>query len=447
MDTLVIIAQFILSITILVFLHELGHFAPSKWFKTRVEKFYIFFDPWFSLFKIKRGDTEYGIGWLPLGGYVKIAGMVDESFDTEQLKRDPQPWEFRSKPAWQRLIIMLGGVTVNFLLGFFIFAMLLWAKGEEYLPSSQLKDGIYADSLGRLMGLQNGDKILKIGDKDFIKFNPQQINLEVGLNGARSFLVERNGVQQLVEIPEETTQGLLANNRKNQVIIQPRFPFKIAEMPEGSPAKKAGLMADDVIVELNGEKIQFFDEFLEKIKQYPSQEVSVAVLRGNFDTLEFKIMTTEDAKIMAVAYPYLHFFQTETQRYELGPAFIAGFNKGVQFIGNQLKAFGRIFQGKEKASESLGGFVSIAKLFPSTWDWGVFWNMTAILSLVLGFMNLLPIPGLDGGHVFFLFLEILTGKKFSDRTMERITMIGFIILISLFLYANGLDVMRIFKGN
>jgi regulator of sigma E protease len=445
METIVIIAQFVLSLTILVFLHELGHFAPSKWFGARVEKFYIFFDAWFSLFKFKKGDTEYGIGWLPLGGYVKIAGMVDESFDREQLKKDPQPWEFRSKPAWQRLIIMLGGVTVNFILGFLLFGLLFWRFGESYVPAAQLKDGIAVDTAGRAMGLQDGDQILFIGDKAFDRFSPQMINLEVGLNEVREITVLREGEKIVVDVPEEATLGLLSNKSKDRPVIEPRYPFVIANIPEGTPAAKAGLLAEDKVIGLNAQPIRFYQEFAREIKDKNGVTLQIKVLRNQTDTLEFAVTTTEEAKIGVQPYSYLHFFETEKQRYNLVEAIPAGVNKGVAFISNQLKAFGQIFTGKTKASESLGGFVSIAKLFPGKWNWEIFWNMTAVLSLVLGFMNLLPIPGLDGGHVFFLFIEMITGKKVSDKIIEKATMVGFILLISLLLYANGLDVMRLFN--
>ncbi len=445
MDILVITGQFFLSLSILVLLHELGHFIPSKLFGARVEKFYIFFDPWFSLFKVKKGDTEYGIGWLPLGGYVKISGMVDESFDKEQLKQEPQPWEFRTKPAWQRLIIMLGGVTVNFLLGFFIFAMLLWHFGEEYIPSTELKDGIYADSLAQKLGLQTGDEILFIGEKPFDKFRPQVLSLEIGLNEARSITVIRDDQQMDIKVPEESTAGLLSSKNNDNPIISPRYPFVVAIVPDNSPAATAGIQAEDRIISLNGNQIEFYDQFADQIKNLPSSNITLGVLRNQSDTVELNVLTTEEAKIGVSPYSYVHFFETEKQKYSLGAALPAGVKKGVNFISNQLKAFGQIFSGKAKASESLGGFVSIAKLFPSTWNWEIFWNMTAILSLVLGFMNLLPIPGLDGGHVVFLLWEVVTGKKVRDKIVENATLVGFILLIALLLYANGLDVMRFFN--
>jgi regulator of sigma E protease len=444
MDIVVIVSQFFLSLTILVLLHEMGHFFPSKWFGARVEKFYIFFDPWFSLFKVKKGDTEYGVGWLPLGGYVKISGMIDESFDKEQMKQDPQPWEFRTKPAWQRLIIMLGGVTVNFLLGFFIFAMLFWSFGEQYLPNDKVKDGIYPDSLGQVIGLKTGDQILKLGDKPFTRFNPQALSLELGLHEVKTITVSREGQEKVIQVPESVVPALLSSDRKDKALIMPRFPFVAAQIPDSTPAALAGLKTDDAIIGLNGQPIRFYDEFMEQIKPLKDTDVSLQVLRGA-DTLELNMRTTTDAKIGVLPYFYPHFYEFDRQAYSLGEAIPAGVKKGVNFIRNQLLAFGQIFEGKAKASESLGGFVSIAKLFPSTWNWEIFWNMTAVLSMVLGFMNLLPIPGLDGGHVFFLFIEMITGRKVSDKVIEKATLVGFILLVALLLYANGLDVMRLFN--
>jgi regulator of sigma E protease len=444
MDIVVITAQFFLSLTILVLLHEMGHFFPSKWFGARVEKFYIFFDPWFSLFKFKKGDTEYGFGWLPLGGYVKISGMIDESFDKEQLKQDPQPYEFRSKPAWQRLIIMLGGVTVNFLLGFFIFSLLFWSYGEQYLPNASVKDGIYPDSLGRVIGFEPGDRIVRLGDKPFTRFNPQAISLELGLHEVKTITVERAGTETMISVPEEAVPALLSSDRKDKSLITPRFPFIIAQVQDSTPAALAGLQVDDRVIALNDISFEFHDQFIEEVKAYKDSDITLTLLRGG-DTIIQELHTTAEGKIGVLPYYYNHFFEFETQKYSLTEAFPAGVSKGVNFIKNQLLAFGQIFGGKAKASESLGGFVSIAKLFPSTWDWQIFWNMTAILSMVLGFMNLLPIPGLDGGHVFFLLVEMISGRKVSDKIIEKATLVGFILLIALLLYANGLDVLRLFN--
>lgn len=442
MDYLIMAGQLMLSLSILIVLHEMGHFFPAKWFGTRVEKFYLFFDPWFSLFKIKKGETEYGIGWLPLGGYVKISGMIDESFDTEQMQQEPQEYEFRSKKAWQRLIIMLGGVTVNFILGFFLYGMVLWVWGEEYLPNKNVQYGIYADSLGLDMGLRDGDHIVAIGDKPFDIFNERTVFKEIVINNASSITVNREGAEVKLPVEEKFVDILSRHENKDKTIFIPRTPFVAAEFfPEG-PAEKAGIQKEDQIIALNGQPTPFFTDFYTLVKPLKSQEVSVAVLRNETDTLNFTMTTTENGAIGVYPYSFTRFFDTERLEYTLAAAIPAGVAKGWSFLGDQVKAFGQMFRGKIKASESLGGFGSIGQMFGNVWLWERFWTMTAILSLILAFMNLLPIPALDGGHVMFLFYEVVTGRKPSDKFMEYATMIGFIIVISLVLYANGLDIIR-----
>ncbi|MBP7273195.1 MAG: RIP metalloprotease RseP [Saprospiraceae bacterium] len=445
MEYVVLIAQLILSLSILVVLHECGHFFPAKWFKTRVEKFYLFFDPYFSLFKKKIGETEYGIGWLPLGGYVKIAGMVDESFDTAQLQQEPQPWEFRSKPAWQRLIIMLGGVIVNFLLGIFIFAMLYWHWGEEYLPASQVSYGIYADSLGQQLGLQNGDKVLKVGNKPFVKFNDRVLVKEIVINGANTIEVERNGQHVVLPVNEKFVGILSQYDSKDKQLFTARVPFVAGKVVADMPAGKAGIKDKDKIIAINNMPTAYFDEFYTEIKKHKSDSVQVSVLRDDKDTISFALQTTPEGTIGIAPLPATFFYKTEKQKYSIVEAFPAGAKKGFGFLNDQIKAFGQMFKGKIKASESLGGFASITNLFPRQWDWEQFWNVTGVLSMILGFMNLLPIPGLDGGHVMFLLWEVFTGRKVSDKVMEYATMIGFALILGLMIYANGLDIFRFLK--
>ncbi len=442
MDYVVMAGQLMLSLSILIVLHELGHFVPAKLFGTRVEKFYLFFDPWFSLLKVKKGETEYGIGWLPLGGYVKISGMIDESFDTEQMKSEPQPWEFRSKPAWQRLIIMLGGVTVNFILGFFIFGMVLWIYGEEYLPNENVKYGIYADSLGQEMGLRTGDHIVSVGGKPFDKFNDRVVVREIIFNNADQLTVRRD--EREVELPiDEKFVGVLSSyENKDKLLFLPRYPFVVGRVVEGTPADGAGVLAEDHIIGLNGKPTPYFDSFLEKVKRHKEEQVDVRLVRNERDTLSLTMTTTENGTIGVVPYGATYFFDTERQEYTFLEALPAGTIKGWQFLTDQLKAFGQMFRGKIKPSESLGGFGSIGRMFGGVWQWERFWTMTAILSLILAFMNLLPIPALDGGHVMFLLYELVTGRKPSDKFMEYATLVGFIIVIALVLYANGLDILR-----
>ena len=442
---IVVIAQFFLSLSILVVLHELGHFLPAKWFGTKVEKFYLFFDPWFSLFKFKKGDTEYGVGWLPLGGYVKIAGMVDESFDMEQMEGEPQDWEFRSKPAWQRLIIMLGGVTVNFLLGFFIFAMLLFKFGDKYLPSQNATYGIAVDSIGYDMGLRDGDHILKIGSKDFDRFSPAALRQGVIFDEAKSMLVKRDQLKVTLPISDDYVQKLSSQDYSDYRIFAERFPFIINSITKKTPGEKIGLKLNDKIVGLNGVRTDYYHDFSKLVKERNERNVSLMVERDG-DLKVFDIELTEDLKIGVHAKTAMDLFETEIQNYTLAQSFPAGYKKGMDFLKSQFKAYGLMAKGKLRVNDSLGGFGSIAKLFPKYWDWQTFWRMTAILSLILAFMNLLPIPALDGGHVMFLMWEMLTGKKPSDTFMERATLVGFILIIGLVLYANGLDIWRWWKG-
>jgi len=443
MSILSMAGQLMLSLSILIVLHELGHFIPARLFKTRVEKFYLFFDPWFSLFKIKKGDTEYGIGWLPLGGYVKISGMIDESFDSAQMAQEPQPWEFRSKPAWQRLIIMLGGVTVNFILGFILFGMSLFIWGESFIPASQVKEGISVDSLGRDLGLLDGDKILKVGDKPFKEFNDRLIIRGIIIDNAKSIEVLRN--EEVVNIPvdDKWVDILSRYENKSNFLFSARIPFKISSVTENSPAEKGGMKTDDVVIGFNDMVTPYFSDFAKAVKPYANKEILIHVIRNN-DTVSLPLTTTKEAKIGAYTYPYNHYFKSEVRNYTLMEAIPAGIVLGSQFLGDQFKAFGQMFKGKIKASESLGGFGSIASMYGDVWVWERFWKMTAILSLILGFMNLLPIPALDGGHVMFLLYEVVTGRKPSDKFMEIATTIGFILILSLVIFANGLDIFRNF---
>ncbi len=441
----VVIAQFALSLSILIILHELGHFIPAKWFNTRVEKFYLFFDPGFSLFKKKIGETEYGIGWLPLGGYVKISGMVDESLDTEVLKEEPKPWEFRSKPIWQRLIIMLGGVTVNFILGFLIFGLMLWQYGSEYLPSSELKYGLQVDSIAQEMGLQNGDHILAVGNAPFDHYNPGLIRSEIGINNAKTITVMRDGSEKIIDIDPRFTQVLTSYEYKDAFLVAPRMPVEIMKVVKDSNAEKAGLQEDDKILAINSTDTRYFDQFLKEIHQHKGEEITLAVDRGG-NNMSIPAQVTEEGTLGFQNYGFDHFFTFDTENYTLAAALPKGVQQGWNFIMTQIKAFGQMFRGKIKASDSLGGFGTISKLFPDQWDWQIFWRNTAILSLILGFMNLLPIPALDGGHVMFLLIEAVTGRKPSDKVMEVATIIGFVLVIGLVLYANGLDVWRWWKG-
>jgi len=377
MEYLIMIGQLMLSLSILIVLHEMGHFFPARWFNTRVEKFYLFFDPYFELFKIKKGDTEYGIGWLPLGGYVKISGMIDESMDKEQMKQPPQPWEFRSKPAWQRLIIMLGGVTVNFILGFFIYAMVLFVWGEEYLPNTNAEFGIHADSLGIEMGLQNGDKILSVNNKSMEKFSDRFILTEVVFNEARKMTVERNGSKLTLPIDEKWVSELTSYKNKNERLFTTRLPFVVQNVPEKgeSPGREAGIQVNDKILAVNGQPTPFFDQFVAAAKEKKGQDVMITLERKD-QKLELPVTLTNNGTIGLYRHNYPHFFDTERQEYSLFESFPAGINKGCDFLSTQFKAYGQMFKGKIKVTESLGGVGSIGGLFGREWIWERFWQLS-----------------------------------------------------------------------
>lgn len=455
--------QLMLSLSILIVLHEFGHYLPAKWFKIRAEKFYLFFDPYISLFKAKKLDgkwqmktalskdqefkndnpdqTEWGIGWLPLGGYVKIAGMIDESFDKEQMEGPAKNWEFRSKPAWQRLIVMLGGVTVNFILGFLLLGLVLWGWGETYLPTASAKYGIYVDDLGAEMGLMDGDKVLKIGDKPFDKFNPRLLVTAVVIDGANSIEVERNGQRVNIPIDPKFTNILASHETKSKEIFGARIPVTIGKLGEGYPAIEAGFKEEDQLIGVGGVSTQYFNEFAKALKENSGQNVDIQVIRdGKEMVINSKV--TEDGRLGFAPYGFDKYFDVARQKYSLMEAIPMGFVDGYKFLASQIKAFGRMFSGELDPSSSLGGFGTFASIFGSSWDWGHFWKMTGIISLILAFMNLLPIPALDGGHVMFLLYEMVSGRKPSDTFLEYATMAGFILVMGLVLYANGLDIMR-----
>lgn len=432
--------QLILSLSILVVLHELGHFLPAKWFKCRVEKFYLFFDPWFSLFKKKIGETEYGIGWLPLGGYVKIAGMIDESMDKEQLKQPPQSWEFRSKPAWQRLIIMCGGVIVNLLLGFLLFAMILFVWGERTLPMDGLQHGIAVNPISEQAGLQNGDVILSMDGKPVKDF--YNINRDLILNEVKTIQVRRNGEEISLPVPAGTVRSLIKS--KTQFVTPRTYAVVDTVFDEIAQFTQDRLMAGDRILAINGEQTNFYDEYMKAKFGYPNQEVVLNVLRGK-DTVEVKALTDSTGSIgfyvnvdkLSGAY---------SRKSGFFEAFPNGIRKGWETLTMNVQNFKLLFTSEEvEAKESLGSFISIGNMFGAEWDWERFWNMTALLSIILAFMNILPIPALDGGHVIFTLYEMITGRKPGDKFLEYAQMVGMVILLGLMAYAIGLDFMRIFK--
>lgn len=439
MEILIRASQLILSLSILVILHELGHFIPAKLFKTRVEKFYLFFDPWFSLFKFKKGDTEYGIGWLPLGGYVKISGMIDESMDKEQMKQPPQPWEFRSKPAWQRLIIMIGGVTVNVILGIAIYAMVLFVWGTEYIPTNQLTYGIYADSVATEMGLKSGDKILALDGQEVEKFS--DIPLKILLEDAQTIRINRNGNTEEVAIPKNTVANMI---KRQDAFMEPALIAEVATVSSGSHAEKAGIQVGDRLISIDGQPTPFFQDVVKELKARKSQSVEVEVIRSN-ETLQLSAEVSEEGTLGFSVTPIDEQITFATEQYSFIESIPAGVNKAYSSFDNYIKQIKLIFKPETEAYKSLGGFITIGKAFSPTWDWQRFWSFTAFLSIILAIMNILPIPALDGGHVMFLIYEIITRRKPSEKVMEYAQVVGIVILLALMLLANGNDLLRLFQ--
>jgi len=450
MELWIRIAQLMLSITLLVFVHELGHFVPAKLFKIRVSKFYIFFDflfplpnvlP-FSLFKKKIGETEYGLGWFPFGGYVQIDGMVDESMDVEKLKEEPKPWEFRSKPVWQRFIVMVGGVTVNVIVAILIYIGLLWWKGETFLPMKNATYGIWiTDSVGYKLGLMNGDKILKVGDKPIEDFD--EFTKEVILSRPKDVTIERNDSVTVLSVPQGFVGELVKFKKEKQPLILPRIPIEIKDVVKGQPAEKSGLHHGDRIVGVNNNTIQYFDELQHELALHKNEPAVIHYVR-NSDTLATdSLRITKEGKIgIAINDSLPSFFELKNIHYSFFGAIPAGFEKAYTTLSNYIQQFGLLFSGEVKAKDSLGGFGSFTKMFSPQWDWVAFWNMTALISIILAFMNILPIPALDGGHIVFLIYEGIFRRPPPQKVMEYAQIVGMILLFGLMIYANGLDVFR-----
>jgi regulator of sigma E protease len=442
MTILIKILQFVLSLSILVIIHELGHFVFAKIFKTRVEKFYLFFDPWFSIFKFKKGETEYGLGWLPLGGYVKISGMIDESMDREQMKQPPQPWEFRSKSSGQRLMIMTAGVLFNIIFAMMIYVGVLYAWGETYLPTANVKFGIVTDSVGYAIGLRNGDKILSVDNQKIENFG--QITSDIVLNDRKTIQVDRNGEEINIVIPTTYVAQML----KGRGRIEARTPFSpyvISGFGKESPGKEAGLQQGDEVTGLDGKKFEFYDEFQKYLADNKSRSITVNVLRDGKEINIPVVPTSEGFLGIMGTRSYTSYFKLKTVRYGFIQSIPAGIDKGFKTIGDYLKQFKLLFSKDTKAYESLGGFITIGSIFPGIWDWESFWTLTALLSIILAVMNILPIPALDGGHVMFLLYEVITGRKPSDKFLEYAQIAGMVILFGLLILANGNDILRLLR--
>ena len=428
--------QLILSLAILVVLHELGHFIPAKLFKTKVEKFYLFFDWPYSLFKKKIGDTEYGIGILPLGGYVKIAGMIDESMDTEHLNKDPEPWEFRSKPAWQRLIIMLGGVTVNLILGFAIYMMVTFVWGKDIITSENLKDGFEVNEIMKPYGFSDGDKILKVDGQPFE--NVVDISKYLFLRDVSTVTVQHvNGKIEKLTIPENIGHIMMESGATNP--FSPLVAPVIGEVAPNSLAEKFDFKANDRIVTINDIELVKWQELSQFLQDASNEELSFEILREGSKMQKTVVL---DERSELGVYPKMPEISFTKINYSLFESFSVGYDKAYWILSDYITQFEYVFT--PKGITQLGGFGAIGSIFPPSWDWQRFWESTALLSLILAFMNLLPIPALDGGHVMFLLYEVFSGRKPNDKFMEYAQMTGFLLLVSLVLFANGNDVYRYF---
>ena len=437
METVLVKAlQLILSLSILVLIHEFGHFIFARIFKVRVVKFYLFFDPWFSLFKFKpkNSETEYGVGWLPLGGYCKISGMIDESMDKEAMAQPPKPYEFRSKPAGQRLMIMIGGVLFNFLLALLIYSMLLFKDGDTYLPLKNIKAGMEFSETFLNVGFRDGDILLRADEVELERFGEDCFR---SVLNAKIVTVLRDGVETEITIPEDMAQRVM---RDKKGFANIRYPMVVHEVNPGSPASVAGLQPNDSIVSINGVVTPTFFEVAEQLDQNKDRDVTVGLYRAGIS--QTVILHTDTAGLMGV-YTKTPFqvYPTVTREYSFLEAFPAGIMLGVNTLKGYVSDMKYVFT-KEGAS-SLGGFGTIANLFPEVWDWSYFWKMTAFLSIMLAFMNILPIPALDGGHVMFLLYEVITRRKPSDKFLEYAQVAGMIILFALLIYAYGNDLVRL----
>jgi len=438
MDVITQIFGLLLSLSILVVMHELGHFTMARLFKTKVEKFYLFFNPWFSLFKFKKGDTEYGIGWLPLGGYVKIAGMIDESLDREQLKSEPKPWEFRSKPAWQRLLIMIGGVAVNFFLALGIYSMILFFNGKEYIPVSSLNNGLIYDSVLLNNGLNNGDIIKSINGKTIEDID--EISSLIITEKQATLSVLRGDKLINVFLPEDFVKQLLAND--SRMLVFPAFPFVVDSVIIGMPAEAAGFKKGDQILMVDSLSTPYITDAMRVIGFFKGRKTVINVLRNN-DTIALSANINDQGKIGVMPLPVTHFLTTKKIEYSFIQSIPAGILLGVDRLTSYVSSIRHVFS--KEGAQSIGGFGSIGGLFPKHWDWTIFWEITAFLSIILAFMNILPIPALDGGHVLFLLYEIITQKKPDEKIMEHAQIIGMILLFSLLIYANANDIFRLFN--
>jgi regulator of sigma E protease len=434
-------AQFILSFSILVVLHELGHFIPARLFGTRVEKFYLFFNPGFTLWKKKIGDTEYGIGWIPFGGYVKIAGMIDESMDKEQMDKAPEQWELRSKPAYQRLIVMLGGVIVNVLLAIVIFIGIGWYWGTDYLPAKNVTYGVHVSDLAKNMGIQEGDVIISLDNKELENFDALEARLV--LNNPKTLEVKRGDSILSLTVPA-TLSGALAKIKKQTPFVVPRVPVIVDSIGSGAVTMNSNFQKEDKLLKINNSAVEYQYEFIDVKKKLADSIVIITALRGA-DTVKIKALINGSGQLGIFVKQPINLFKVVHKGYTFMEAIPEGVNRCFSTLDNYITGIKQIFTGKVNPNDSLGSLISIGNTFPSTWDWERFWTLTAVFSIILAFMNVLPIPALDGGHALFILVEMITGKKPSDKFMEYAQIVGMVLMFGLMFYALGLDFWRLFK--
>ncbi|GHV01456.1 zinc metalloprotease [Bacteroidia bacterium] len=445
MEIVIKIVQFILSFSLLVLIHEFGHFIAARAFGIRVEKFYLFFNPWFSLVKIKGRRTEFGIGWVPFGGYCKIAGMIDESMDTEQLKQPPQSDEYRSKPAWQRLLVISGGVIMNIILALIIYTGISYVWGDDFFAGKDIRYGYAFSQAGREIGFENGDKIVGINGRSVERYN--NVYMDMVLKRRPKVEIERTGELVTLALSDDDAAAILTSG---EPLLRPRTPFVVEDVLAGGGAAGAGIVPGDSLVALDGTPLGFADQYLDAFKAHSGQTVEVTLVRDSAGTAlrqTLPVAVSDKGTIGISYYLFDRYIPLTTLRYNFWQSIPAGFNRTGLEVSNYWKQFELLFRPKVKAYKSLGGPIAIGNIFPSYWSLEAFWRITAFLSIVLAVMNILPIPGLDGGHILFLLVEVITGRKPSDKFLETVQWIGLILIFTLISFATGNDIYRLFlKG-
>ena len=440
MDILIKVLQFFMSLTLLVAVHEFGHFIVARIFKIRVEKFYIFFDAGFSLWKRKWGDTEYGLGWLPLGGYCKIAGMVDESMDKEQLASEPQPWEYRAKPAWQRFLVLIAGVTMNVILAFFIYCGISYSYGSQYISNEDMIYGYEFSENAEKLGFRDGDRVVSIGGEKIEKFNSILPKILLAKENCEVEVL-RDGATHTFTLNNETLNLMRKYNTfETDKFYEPLIPFVVDSVANVAVAE-AGLKKGDRIIGIGDENLPFFNHYAERLTKLSGTTANVKVLRGA-DTLALALPVNAEGKLGVTVE---NFFKVRTEEYNFFEAIPAGARLTAKTIKSYWDQLVLIVKPDTGLYRHVGGFIAIGNIFPSEWDWHQFWSMTAFLSIILAVMNIIPIPGLDGGHMMFTFWEMITGRKVSEKVLEVAQYIGMILILALVIFANGNDIYKLFK--